>query len=378
MIIFIAFFTFFGARAQETLELLRFNLLDSEKVIYSIEKPEECSFVNSDIAKGIMYNSENNSFKKFNFLEKIYFKIKNVKKLDQNIKLELSLASNTHFIFSYKKCSLQKNIVINEKSYPFEKIEVFYKDALGAPVLDYFKIKDDKNERTLYQHALKGHLPLYELKVGPAVSIRTNFRPDNRRIFRRTNPTIQPIPAFIFRYGNLFINKDGAGAAFLASEGLTALFAAIRDGEPYERPGIKERRNGIMLGPIFNYNNLQVRYMKNWFDKEKGSELKVSYSYEFRPTNDLHIIPRVYLQAWDTRYSDYYVGVDPDETAFQPYEGRRSLNYSSMMRILYFDERIIYLADFGFKFLDKKIYRSPIVSTKVEWRATLGVLYRVF
>lgn len=366
--------------ADTTLELLRLSLPESggEHVVYSMKKPLKCSFTSLKSLDGIIYSSKQKVFKRFNFLEKIYFKVKETKLEDKEIKMTLNLASNVIFRFSYEDCLLKKQIIIDGDRYSFEEIKVIYSDALGAPVLDYFIIKHKGHEFKLYQHVLKSHVPIYELKIGPAVSIRTNFRPGNEKTFRDTSPTVQPIPAFIFRYGNLFINKDGAGAAGLVAGGVTALIAAIRDGEPYRNPGVHERRNGIMFGPIVKYKNFQFRYMKNWIDKEKGSELKVTYSHEFRITKNFHLIPRVYLQAWNTKYSDYYLGVDADEKGFSMYQGERAFNYSSMLRALYFDEKIIYLADFGIKFFDKNVYRSPIVNTKIELRATLGVLFRVF
>lgn len=370
--------------AQERLVLLEIPMSDPKfKVVYSI-KTERCEFakeskVNVAMVETLKKNKQDKE--KLDFIEKIYFDIDEEKLESTELSFKLKTASNLTLKFKFVECQLHQRVLIDDHVFKYDSIEVKYNTTLGAPVLKKLLLTSSDGTQTIYPHSLKGHLPLYELSVGGALSIRNNLRPQNEKTFLKDDPILEPIAVFLFRYATFFANRDGLGHALFAYDGLVLLGAAMYDGEPYERAGLRERRKGIFLGPLLRWKFLEVKYMRDWIRQKRGEELKIMLSHEFRPSLNTQIIPNIYAQFWNDDYAHYYTGVDAGEaarTGFAPYQGQSAVNYSLMCRIIHNQQQLAYVADFGIKLLDPVIYKSPIITDKYELRLALGLLYRVF
>lgn len=381
---YLAFCSAESGLASERLVLLEIPMSDpSFKVVYSIQS-DRCEFVKNSKVNVVMVETitaNKQEKEKLDFIEKIYFDTDEEKLKTHELSFKLKTASNLTLEFKFDQCQLQKRLIIDDQIFTYDSIEVQYHTTLGAPVLKKALLTSGERTHTIYPHSLKGHLPLYELSVGGALSIRNNLRPQNEKTFLKDDPILEPIPVFLFRYATFFANRDGLGHALFAYDGLVLLGGAMYDGEPYERQGLRERRKGIFLGPLLRWKFLEVKYMRDWIRQKRGEELKITLSYEFRPTLNTQVIPNIYAQFWNEGYAHYYTGVDAGEaarTGLAAYRGQNAVNYSLMCRVIYNQQRLAYVADFGAKMLDQVVYKSPIITDKYELRLALGLLYRVF
>lgn len=361
----------------KAIELMQIPLEDGGNILYEIETTKNCAFVVDQKIKITSY--EKSGREKLDFFEKLYFEVDEVVITSHTVKLQIKAASNMVFEIENKDCKLKKEVIIENKRILFNRINVHYKSALGAPVLADLSFCQQNNQCTkIYPYELKGHLPIYELDAGVGVSIRNNLRPGNESAFLKNNPILEPMPVFLLRYGNFFLDKDGLGTALATYKGALLLGTLRYDGEKFKSKTYDERKKGIFIGGIFKWNFLQVQYMNDYIDHKRGEEVKIILEHEFRPWNNIILKPRVYAQFWNKSYNDYYFGVKPHEDSANVYTPKSSINWSAMGRVQIHDQRLTYVADFGVKFLGSEVYRSPIITKKSELRMVLGILYKVF
>lgn len=393
-ILFVLFLPSLLPSAQaEVLKLLDIPLADETFFTYSVDVKEECSF--KDVSE--IHVSSFDSGKKQNiFLDKIdYFQKKLNLSIDEKeinperIIFSLKGSTNISFEFFFKKsdttpsCNLVKVIHINDKKFNIDHIEIDYSSALFSPVVQKYIVKNEETQDSeiyIYPWQLRGQISMYELNIGPALNIHSNIRLNNRNTFERNDPVIQPVPAFFFRYGPFFINKNGMGSLLFHYRDFSLLGMGLLEGEPYKTPGLHERKQGAYAGGILKYNFLELSYYNDFFDN-KGYNLKLNIAPEFYYRVSWKISPQLFLQYWDNDYVDYYFGVKPNEvfpSGLREYKGTHTLNYGGMFEVMHFVKDWTFVGSAGVKLYGNEVKDSPTVVKKSELRLILSVLYKVF
>ena len=226
---------------------------------------------------------------------------------------------------------------------------------------------------------MRGQVSIYEFSIGPALNIHSNIRYKNKNSFERTDPVIQPIPAFFFRYGPFFVNKNGVGSLLFHKGNLSVLGMGLLEGEPYKSPGLQEREQGVFAGSIVKYNMLEFTYYKD-FVQDKGYNLKLNIAPEFYHKLSWKFTPQAFIQYWDNKYVDYYFGVKPEESVsgLRPYSTTHTLNYGGMFEVMHFVKRWTFVTSAGVKIYGKEVHQSPTVVKPSELRFIVSALYKVF
>jgi hypothetical protein len=389
--IYIIFSLFCFAQAK-TLKLLSIPLNDGTSFTYTVDVVKECSFkgvTDVEVPSFEQVKKLNIILTKINFLQKkLNLDIDEQEISPEKITFSLTGSTNIFFEFFFKKikksskCELVKVIHVNDKKYDMDHIDVDYTDTLGTPVLKNITIVDkDKSDTDvlLYPWQLRGQISTYELNIGPALNIHGNIRVNNKNLFERTDPAIQPIPAFFFRYGPAFINKNGIGSLLFHKGNLSILGMGLLEGEPYSAPGLQEREQGAFFGSIIKYRSLEFTYYRD-FINAKGMNFKVNLAPEFYFRISWKFSPQFYVQYWNDKYVDYYFGVKADEavSGFPIYKGTNTINYGTVFEVQHYVERWTFVGDIGAKFYGDEVTNSPTVSKKTEFKLILSALYKVF
>lgn len=386
------------------LTLLSLPLGNGETFDYTIDQVKECSFEGVTEIKV----SDFEDAKKTNFLvDKLSFFQKklnlNIDKKEispENISFSLTGSTNVFFEFFYRppeisltklysdvdfkesKCVLMKVMHIDDKTYNLDHIEVVYSNTLKNAVVQKITIKDDENPNgsiDIYPWQLRGQMAVYELNVGPAVNIHTNIRLNDLDKYQKNNPVVEPIPAFFFRYGPIFLNKNGLGSLLFHKGDLSILGMGLLEGEPYRAQGLYARDKGIFAGGIVKFNALEFTYY-NDFLKNKGYNLKLNLAPEFYYRMSWKFSPQIFLQYWNNSYVDYYFGVKPEEASSQwrQFEGKATMNYGAMFETQHFVKKWTFVVSTGVKVYGKEVYSSPTVTRQKEMRFIASILYKIF
>lgn len=223
-------------------------------------------------------------------------------------------------------------------------------------------------------------MSVYEFNIGPAVNIHTNIRVKDQKTFQKSDPVIEPIPAFFFRYGPLFMNKNGLGSLLFHYKDLSLIGMGLLEGEPYQGPGLKNRPQGIFFGSILKFNLFELTFYNDFF-KDKGYTLKANLAPEFRYRLAWKFSPQAFYQFWDKEYVRYYYGVKPEEALRSPfpvYKPSYTFNYGFMLETTYFVDRWTYVFATGIKMYGKEVRSSPTVDKSQELRFIFSILYKVF
>ncbi|MBC7427604.1 MAG: MipA/OmpV family protein [Bacteriovorax sp.] len=374
----------------ETVNLIDIPMNDGSDFSYIIEQPKKCSFdgVTSVKTPDLKEAAKKKAVAdKISYIQKkINLEIEKTEISSERITFSLKGAENMYFEFYYKKdegCKLTKVIHYNKKALELKEIEIDYNTFLKSPVLEKIIIKSDepeKNDVNLYPWALRGQLSLYEFSLGPALNIHSNIRVNDQNNFNKNNPVIEPIPAFFFRYGPVFVNKNGLGSLLYNNGYFTILGMGILEGEPYKTPGLRERSQGVFFGTIFKYNLVELTYYNDFF-KNKGFNVKLNLAPEFYAGISWKFSPQVFLQYWDNKYVNYYFGVKNEEVSpsgFKYYEGTNTLNYGTMFETIHYHGKWTFVGNVGVKFYGNEVSNSPTVVRDKEVRFITSVLYKFF
>jgi hypothetical protein len=365
--------------------LLEVPLSNDDVYNYSVNQLESCSFEGVDkIDTPVVVEEKQDGFiidKLGFFQKKINLGIKDQTITPERVSFNLSGAQNLLFQFYFKKCKLIGIITFDNKDHPFEKVEVEHDDTLKPVIIKRIHLKDaiDNTIETLYPNQMQGQVSAFELILGPALDIHSNIRRNNERIFEKSRPVIKPMPAFLARYGPVFLSKDGMGSLLYSAGNLSFLGMATIEGEPYKHRGLSVRETGIFVGGILKYKFSELIYY-NDFINDKGYNLKLNIGPEYQRYVDWKIKPQVYLQYWDNEYVNYYFGVEEREigSGFSSYKGKRTINYGTLTEISYFSGRWTYTTGLGAKFYGKEVSNSPTVVRTYELRGLFTVLYKIF
>lgn len=375
----------------DIVKLLEIPFGDKSSHSYSVDMKETCSFkgVEQIIVPSFEDAQKSNIFlSKVNFYQrKLNLEIDMLELDDDKITFSLTGSKNLYFEFSFSKsknskCEMVKAIHFNNKTYSLDHIEIEYSYALVSPVVQRIIIKNSGNkdaDEYLYPWQLKGQLSAYELNLGAAAFIHSNIRYRNLNDFQKNNPAIEPIPAFFFRYGPLFLNKNGIGSLLYNKGDFSLLGMGILEGEPYKAKGLMEREQGIFAGAILKYNLVELTWY-NDFIHEKGYNLKLNLAPEFYYRLAWKFSPQAFIQYWDKNYVDYYFGVKPSEAAsgMRPFNGNATLNYGAGIEVMHFVKKWTYVLNVGVKVYGNEVNSSPTVIDSKEFRFIASVLYKVF
>lgn len=374
----ILFLFFYSANSNaENLNLLVLPLSDGTSYVYSVDLKKPCSFagvleVNSTKLK--LGKRDNWFIGNLNLLQnRINFKMIELILHDDFIEFSLSGATNLKFKFLLEKenkCRLKKILYFNDSIYSLDQIYIDYSSVFFSPVIKKIIIKNNGIDKNLLLHpwALQGMISSYELNAGLAVKTYSNIRKSPKAIDRNSNIKAELLPAFIFRYGPIFLSKDGIGSLLFNAGEFSFLAMAIIEGEPYEAAEFNERKRAIYLGSIVKFNLLEFIYYNDFF-KEKGYNLKLNLAPEFYFNTDLKFKPQVFIQYWDKKYVDYYFGLSPNKL-------NQAVNYGTVFEIMHFKGRWTYLLNLGVKFYGREVYSSPSVVRANEIQVVTSLLYK--
>jgi hypothetical protein len=381
--IFLSFITTVEAKVTA---LLTVPLNDGGKHYFAIDLKDKCSFnnVTEIFSPDIIEEDEGNVVvDKLNHVQKkIALEIEEQKITEDLITFTLKGSQNVRFEYSFLKCKLQKVITFNDKKYVMDSLDVEYDKSLGSPVVQKINIldKDKKVIETLYPSQLQKQIASYEFIFGPVVNTYTNIRYANQKKFLKNHPVIKPIPGFLFRYGPIFLNKDGLGSLVYNSGDFTAIILGVLKGEAMEAPGLSERTQSLFLGGILKYSFLEFTYYNDFF-KDKGYNAKLNFTKSFHQFLQWKMTPSAYVQYFDDKYVDYYFGVTPTESqtsGLKAYQGKHTINYGINFEVNYIIERWTILGNIGEKWYGNSVHSSPTVVKRNETRGVLGILYKFF
>ena len=371
----------------ETVKLLELPSGTGGWLTYSVEAPEKCSFKNvkkidlPDLNQG---EQNNLLFDKLNYYQrKINLELIRENITAEKISFSLKGAKNLNFEFFYEDCKLTRILTLDKKRYNIDEVDVEYNNVLKTPVVESLTFKNADNEDLnllLYPWALRGQMSSYEFNFGPAINIHSNIRVNNQMNFEKNDPVIQPIPAFFFRYGPFFLNKNGMGSLVFHWKDISILAMGVSEGEPYEAPGLKDRDTGIFIGSILKYHLFELTFY-NDFLENRGYNLKATLAPEFYVGLDWKITPQLSIQYWDSKYVNYYFGVTPTEAAsstFSAYKTDETINYAAMVEVIHYVDKWTFVLNTGMKFYGKEVTDSPTVNRDEEMRFVASVLYKFF
>ncbi len=368
-----------------SLNLLELPLSDKTTEVYSVDLKDSCSFngVNEIILPKLEQPKENLIIDTLdNVQKKINWSIGEQTITKDKISFNLKGAENVLFEFSFSNCKLKREVTFNNKKHVMDSIDIEYDNTLSPPVVKNFILRDvGKNEIEKFSPIqLDGQISSHELVLGPVVNIHTNIRLNNQKRFDRTHPVVKPVPGFMFRYGPLFLNREGAGTLAFNKGDFTVLLMGVLKGESYEAGGMRDRKEGIFLGSTLKYNLVELIYFNDFF-KDRGYNFKLNFAPSFHYLTKWKFSPQAYVQYWDNKYVDYYFGVSPGETqatGLKTYNGKHTFNYGTLFEVNHYVDKWTFLGIVGAKFYGKEVYTSPTVVKKNELRLVLGVLYKVF
>lgn len=334
--------------------LLTLPLSDNTDFTYSIVPKKECSFEGVEriiITPISQTNNRNLIVDLASYLQKkINLEIDQEEVTPEHITFSLKGSQNLFFEFFYKQsetspsCQLVRALHFDDKVYNLSHIKIDYGTALKSAVIERIQILDEENKDQnlfIYPWQLKGQMSFYEFNIGPALNIHTNVRVRDQKTFQKKDPVIEPVPAFFFRYGPLFLNKNGLGSLLFHYKDVSLIGMGLLEGEPYQGPGLKNRSMGLFFGSILKFNLFELTFYNDFF-KDKGYVLKANLAPEFRYRLSWKFSPQVFLQFWDKEYVRYYFGVKPEEatrSAFSEYKPSYTFNYGAMLETNYFVDR---------------------------------------
>jgi outer membrane scaffolding protein for murein synthesis (MipA/OmpV family) len=391
LLIFILIYSTRSAHS-EPLTLLSIPMGDESSFDYKVDLKEVCTFkgINEitfpsfDQSKKTNYILDKLSF----FQKKLNLEIDKKVITSERITFSLKGSKNLSYEFFFKSknnspsCNLVKVLHFDNKSYNLAHIKIDYTTILKSPAIEKITFHDGNNanhDLYLYPWQLRGQMSAYELNIGPAVNIHTNIRLNNLDKYQKNNPVVEPIPAFFFRYGPFFINKNGLGSLLFNSGHFSILGMGLLEGEPYRAHGLYSREQGVFMGSIIKYDATEFTYY-NDFLENKGYNLKLNFVPEIFYRLSWKFSPQVFVQYWNKSYVEYYFGVKPEEVSpqWKFYHGSPTINYGTMLEVSHFVKKWTFAISTGVKFYGKEVYSSPTVTRQNEIRFIATIMYKVF
>jgi hypothetical protein len=317
-------------------------------------------------------------------MDEIYLAPSDIMQSEFELSFRLSSIQNIRFFFHWvteefeDECRLIRSVVINGRLYEVISIDVrmTYLYLLSSIYSLTFEVQDSKGDRNtirLLSHELSGFFSLYEFSLGLVLNIGSNIRPNDRNTFKRTDPSVEPLPAFLIRYGPFFINNDGAGFVLVPFRQFLVLTTFLLEGEPYKGEGLRDRERSLYMGPLVKSGILEFLFYKDIASKNNGEVYKFTLAPEWQFTPEHVISFKPFVQYWDRRYNEYYFGIIPEEGA--EYNPGSAVNYGVTIQSKRQRGRWSTINSLGYKHFGRAVQRSPITKRKAEFRLITGAVY---
>ena len=196
------------------------------------------------------------------------------------------------------------------------------------------------------------------------------------------------LPLYLYEGERLFLHGSRAGVKLLKDDSQRVdLFLDQRlegfadDRIPASLAGMADRGAGLDIGVSYRYRqpwgSLQAELLHDAGGFSKGSEMRLSYSYDWR-SGRLALRPSLTLAARNARLNNYYYGVRPSEArAGRPaYEPGSGVNATLGLYGTYaLDGGWRLLGGVTRTMLDSKIKASPIVGRSAQTGVFFGAAY---
>ncbi|MDP2450962.1 MAG: MipA/OmpV family protein [Polaromonas sp.] len=196
------------------------------------------------------------------------------------------------------------------------------------------------------------------------------------------------LPLYLYEGKRVFLHGSRAGLKLFDEETqrvdlfLDQRFEGYADDRlPTSLAGMAERGSGLDAGVSYRYRQpwgtLQAEYLQDVSRFSKGSELRLSYSYDWR-SGRLALRPSLTVSARNARLNNYYYGVRPDEaTATRPaYEPGSGINTTLGLYGTYeLSEGWRLMGGITRTVLDGKVKASPIIGRSAQTAVFLGAAY---
>ena len=196
------------------------------------------------------------------------------------------------------------------------------------------------------------------------------------------------LPLYLYEGKRVFLHGSRAGLKLLDDGAqrvdvfLDQRFEGYADDRiPPSLAGMAERGSGLDAGVSYRYRQpwgtLQAEFLQDAASFSKGSELRLSYAYDWR-SGRLALRPSLTLAARSAKLNNYYYGVRPGEaTATRPaYEPGSGINTTLGLYATYeLSEGWRLLGGVTRTVLDGKVKASPIVGRSAQTGVFLGAAY---
>ncbi|MBC7599665.1 MAG: MipA/OmpV family protein [Polaromonas sp.] len=196
------------------------------------------------------------------------------------------------------------------------------------------------------------------------------------------------LPLYLYEGKWVFLHGSRAGLKLFDEESqrvdffLDQRFEGYADDRlPPSLAGMAERGSGLDAGVSYRYRQpwgtLQAEYLQDAAGFSKGSELRLSYSYDWR-SGRLVLRPSLMVAARSARLNNYYYGVRPGEaTATRPaYAPGSGINTTLGLYGSYaLDGGWRLLGGVTHTLLDSKVKASPIIGKSAQTGVFFGAAY---
>ncbi len=196
------------------------------------------------------------------------------------------------------------------------------------------------------------------------------------------------LPLYLYEGKRVFLHGSRAGLKLFDEESqrvdvfLDQRFEGYADDRVIPSlAGMAERGSGLDAGVSYRYRQpwgtLQAEYLQDVSSFSKGSELRLSYSYDWR-SGRLALRPSLTLAARSAKLNNYYYGVLPGEaTATRPaYAPGNGINTTLGLYGSYaLDGGWRLLGGVTHTWLDGKVKASPIVGRSAQTGVFVGAAY---
>lgn len=221
-----------------------------------------------------------------------------------------------------------------------------------------------------------------DINFGLGLYSYDNIRPNNKRIFLKNDPVVEPLLTFQIRVGPIIINKDGGGVALLYFKNVKLMGLAVYEGKRYKTDGMEERKPSFFVGGGARFYFLEGIYYQDVQSRSYGKMLRISLAPEFEIGKNFTLTTRLYTQFYNQKYVDYYFGVRPEEVdptiGRFAYVGKRATNYGILFQNVWEVDKTKYVIATEYKRYGASVYESPTVIRKDEKRLILGFLYKFY
>lgn len=218
------------------------------------------------------------------------------------------------------------------------------------------------------------------LSIGPGLFATGQYRVESKIDHHSSDAAFTTFPYVYYKNGRFEINGLEAKFKFQPANRLEIGPIIKYSGDFYEGPGIEERELSAFAGFFFNFDLLQISYLKGIHSDDTGSIGEVAVRDNFKITDSWYLNYSLGLEFFDDKYVDYYFGVKPSEAGLFPtYSGKSSLNtVVSIGSFIDLGHQVSLYLSLGHKFLGSEVSDSPTVDRENYFFGTSFIAYRFY